>query len=66
MNTKHLWHARHFVAALIGIVVPQQLWAANRAVQVILTPYREFLDDLKAGKIAATATGLALAGQRLD
>ncbi|MGB6536555.1 MAG: ATP-dependent zinc metalloprotease FtsH [Xanthobacteraceae bacterium] len=49
MNKKHVWHAWYFIAALFGIIVLQQLWAANQAVQVI--PYSEFLNDLKAGKV---------------
>jgi cell division protease FtsH len=50
MNKKHVWHAWYFLAAIFGVIVLQQLWAANQAVQVI--PYSEFLDDLKGGKIA--------------
>jgi cell division protease FtsH len=50
MDRKHVWHIWYFIAALFGIVVLQQLWAANQAVQVI--PYSQFLDDLKGGKIA--------------
>jgi cell division protease FtsH len=43
----HLWYV---IAAIIGVIVFQQLWI--RAEQVDVLPYSEFLDDLKAGKIA--------------
>jgi hypothetical protein len=39
-----------FAAAIFGIIVLQQLWAAKEALQVI--PYSEFLNNLKGGKIA--------------
>ena len=49
MNKKQLWHVLYFIAALIGIIVLQQLWAANQQIQVI--PYSQFLDNLRSGKV---------------
>src|SRR5215475_12584325 len=49
MNKKHLWHVWYFIAAIIGIIVLQQLWAANQQIQVI--PYSQFLDNLRSGKV---------------
>ena len=43
----HLWYV---VAAVIGIILLQQLWM--QTTQVDILPYSEFLDDLKGGKIA--------------
>jgi cell division protease FtsH len=43
----HLWYV---VAAIIGVLLLQQLWTQGQQVAVI--PYSQFLDDLKAGKIA--------------
>ncbi len=50
MDKKHLWHVWYFVAAIFGIIILQEIWATNQAIQVI--PYSEFLTDLKASKIA--------------
>ena len=50
MNKKNLWHVWYFLAALLGIVILQQLFSYKQQVQVIA--YSEFLDDLKGGKIA--------------
>jgi cell division protease FtsH len=50
VNKKHVWHAWYFLAAIFGVIVLQQMWAADQAIQVI--PYSEFLNDLKGGKIA--------------
>ncbi len=50
MNKKHLWHVWYFIAAIFGIIVLQQLWAANQQVQVI--PYSQFLDNLHSGKVS--------------
>jgi len=43
----HVWYV---VAALIGVVILQQLWAQSQ--QIAFIPYSEYLDDLKAGKVA--------------
>ena len=43
----HIWYV---VAAIIGVIVLQQLWMQTTQVDVL--PYSEFLDDLKTGKIA--------------
>src|SRR5579885_529899 len=42
----HLWYV---IAALIGIVVLQQLWQASQQFTVI--PYSQYLADLKAGNV---------------
>ncbi len=42
----HLWYV---VAAILGVLLLQQIWAQSQ--QVAVLPYSEFLDDLKAGKI---------------
>jgi hypothetical protein len=34
MNKKHLLHFWYFAAAIFGIIVLQQLWAAKEALQV--------------------------------
>jgi cell division protease FtsH len=43
----HLWYV---IAAIIGVIVLQQIWVQSTQIDVL--PYSEFLDDLKAGKIA--------------
>ena len=43
------FHAWYFVAAIMGIILLQQLWSFGQTVQII--PYSEFLNDLRAGKI---------------
>jgi cell division protease FtsH len=50
MNKKNLWHVWYFVAAIFGIIVLQQLFSYNQQVEVV--PYSQFLNDLKAGKVA--------------
>ena len=50
MDRKKQWHIWYFVAALIGVVLLQQLWTFGQHAAII--PYSEFLDDLKAGKIS--------------
>jgi len=50
MNKKHQWHIGYFIAAMIGVVLLQQIFTFGQRTAVI--PYSEFLDDLKAGKIA--------------
>src|SRR5437763_1835109 len=44
------YHAWYWIAALIGIMVIQAVFASYTQIQTI--PYSEFQDDLKAGKIA--------------
>jgi cell division protease FtsH len=53
----HLWYV---IAAIIGVLLLQQLWTQNQEVAVI--PYSQFLDDLKAGKIAE----VQVAGDYID
>jgi cell division protease FtsH len=43
------YHAWYFIAAMIGILLLQQVWTQYQRVEVI--PYSAFLDDLKAGKV---------------
>ena len=43
----HLWY---IVAAIVGILLLQELWTHNQ--QVASLPYSQFLDDLKGGKVA--------------
>jgi cell division protease FtsH len=50
MDKRIQFHVWYVVAAIIGIVVLQQLWVLNHQIDVL--PYSEYLDDLKAGKIA--------------
>jgi cell division protease FtsH len=43
----HIWYV---VAAVIGIIILQQLWMQET--QLTVLPYSEFLQDLQAGKVA--------------
>jgi len=43
----HLWY---IIAAIVGILLLQELWTHNQ--QVASLPYSQFLDDLKGGKVA--------------
>jgi cell division protease FtsH len=50
MDKRIQFHVWYVIAALVGVVVLQQLWAQSQQVDVL--PYSTYLDDLKAGKIA--------------
>jgi cell division protease FtsH len=50
MNKRIQFHVWYVIAAMIGVVVLEQLWVAKHQVDVL--PYSEYLNDLKAGKIA--------------
>jgi cell division protease FtsH len=50
MDKRIQFHVWYVIAAIIGVVVLQQLWVLNHQIDVL--PYSEYLDDLKAGKIA--------------
>jgi cell division protease FtsH len=50
MDKRVQFHVWYVIAAIIGIIVLQQLWM--QTAQVYVLPYSEFLDDLKGGKIA--------------
>jgi cell division protease FtsH len=50
MDKRVQFHVWYVIAAIIGIIVLQQLWMEET--QVYVLPYSEFLDDLKTGKIA--------------
>ncbi len=57
--TFHIWYV---IAAVFGVILLQQLWAQSRQVELI--PYSEFLDDLKAGKLAeVSVSGNYLRGE---
>src|SRR6185312_11060639 len=50
MDKRMRFHVWYVIAAIIGVVALQQLWAQHAQVEVL--PYSAYLDDLKAGKIA--------------
>jgi cell division protease FtsH len=50
MNKRTQLHIWYVFAALIGIILLQQLWAQSQQVDVL--PYSEFLNALKADKVA--------------
>ncbi|HTR14920.1 MAG TPA: ATP-dependent zinc metalloprotease FtsH [Roseiarcus sp.] len=62
VSKKHQWHAWYVVVALIGVFFLQQLWAFHERVAVI--PYSQFLNDLKADRIAEVrVSGSTIQGQ---
>ncbi len=50
MDKRVQYHVWYVIAAVIGIILLQQLWV--QTTQVDILTYSAFLDDLKAGKIA--------------
>ncbi|MEJ0069673.1 MAG: ATP-dependent metallopeptidase FtsH/Yme1/Tma family protein [Pseudomonadota bacterium] len=50
MNSQTKYHTWYFIAAMIGILLLQQVWAQYQTVEHI--DYSEFLTDLKTGKVA--------------
>ena len=50
MDKRMQFHVWYVVAAIIGVLLLQQLWLQSQQVSVV--PYSQFLDDLKAGKVA--------------
>ena len=50
MDKRVQFHVWYVIAAIIGVILLQQLWVQSTQVDVL--PYSEFLDDLKAGKLA--------------
>ena len=50
MDKRTQFHVWYVVAAILGILLLQQLWTQSQQVSVL--PYSQFLDDLKGGKIA--------------
>src|SRR5579862_2477703 len=50
MNKRIQFHVWYVIAAMIGVLVLEQLWVARHQIDVL--PYSEYLTDLKAGKIA--------------
>jgi cell division protease FtsH len=62
MNKRTQLHIWYVFAAILGVILLQQLWAQSQQVDVL--PYSEFLNDLKAGKVAEVrVTGNYLEGQ---
>jgi cell division protease FtsH len=49
MDKQQRFHTWYFIAAVIGVILLQQLWSWGQSVQVI--PYSEFLGALKSDKI---------------
>ncbi len=50
MDKRTQFHVWYVIAAIVGVLLLQQLWTESQQVAVI--PYSQFLGDLKAGKIA--------------
>ncbi|MCI4678729.1 ATP-dependent zinc metalloprotease FtsH [Rhodoblastus acidophilus] len=50
MDKRQQWHFWYWMAALFGVVLIAQTWAA--ADKIASVPYSQFLDDLHSGKIA--------------
>jgi cell division protease FtsH len=62
MDKKTKFHTWYAIAAMMGIILLQQLWATNRSVDVI--PYSDFLNNLKAEKIESVrVSGNYIEGQ---
>jgi cell division protease FtsH len=62
MNKRTQLHIWYVFAAILGVILLQQLWAQSQQVDVL--PYSEFLNDLKAGKVAEVrVSGNYLEGQ---
>jgi cell division protease FtsH len=49
------YHVGYWIAAIVGILLFQMIWAATQKVDVI--PYSEFQNDLKAGKVVEIRIG---------
>ena len=50
MNKQQQWHLWYILVAIMGVSLLAQLWSAEQ--RVVTIPYSQFLDDLKANKIA--------------
>ena len=50
MDKKTQFHIWYFIAAMIGILLLQQLWSESQRIAVI--PYSEFQGNLQAGRVA--------------
>jgi cell division protease FtsH len=50
MDKRQQWHAWYIAIAILGVTFLAQLWSASQ--NVVTIPYSQFLDDLKASKIA--------------
>lgn len=58
----HLWY---IVAAILGVLLLQQIWTQTQQIAVI--PYSQFLSDLKAGKVAEVrVSGDYIEGQYVE
>ena len=49
------YHVGYWIAAFVGVLIFQMIWAATQKVDVI--PYSEFQNDLKAGKVVEVRIG---------
>ncbi len=49
MDKSTQFHVWYIVAAILGILLLQQIWTQSQ--QVAVVPYSQFLEDLKAGKV---------------
>jgi cell division protease FtsH len=62
MDKRTQYHVWYVVAAVLGILLLQQLWTQTQ--QITVLPYSQFLDDLKAGKIGeVSVSGDYIEGQ---
>jgi cell division protease FtsH len=50
MDKQQQWHLWYIIVAIMSVTLLAQLWSAEQGVVTI--PYSQFLDDLKANKIA--------------
>jgi len=50
MDKRQQWHFWYVLVAIMGVTFLAQLWSAGQ--NVVTIPYSQFLDDLKANKIA--------------
>ena len=62
MNKRTQLHIWYVFAAVLGVILLQQLWVQGQQVDIL--PYSDFLNDLKAGKVAEVrVSGNYLEGQ---
>jgi cell division protease FtsH len=62
MNKRSQLHIWYVFAAILGVILLQQLWVQRQQVDIL--PYSDFLNNLKAGKVAEVrVSGNYLEGQ---
>jgi len=49
MDKRTQFHVWYLLAAILGILLLQQMWTQSQ--QIAVVPYSQFLEDLKAGKV---------------